>query len=122
MKALSISLIFGLFVVSSNVHSFSGSYYLQVCETSLEKIDTNSTYIQGLESGFCYGSISTAYGVLNIQGGRLSKYKSCLPDEALPNDQLIRIVLKYLKDHPEDLHKDGLVSVFLALMTAFNCK
>ena len=44
----------------------------------------------------------------------------CLPDA--PNyDQIIRVVVKYLRDHPEDLHHPRSALMYFALKTAFPC-
>jgi len=41
-------------------------------------------------------------------------------DEA-ENDQFIRVAVKYLEDHPEDLHAQAAILIQAALREAFPC-
>jgi len=45
----------------------------------------------------------------------------CLPKQGLRNLQAARMVTKWLKDHPSELHKNGRISVVVALKEAFPC-
>lgn len=44
----------------------------------------------------------------------------CLPD-ALTPEQEVRVIVKWLEDHPEQLHEGALVVVHRALGEAFSC-
>lgn len=46
----------------------------------------------------------------------------CLPDGGVTNGQAARIVVKYLRDHPEDLHRNEFVLAFWAFKEAFPCE
>ncbi len=46
----------------------------------------------------------------------------CLPAGGITNGQAARIVVKYLRDHPEDLHRHEFVLAFRAFKEAFPCK
>ena len=46
----------------------------------------------------------------------------CLPAGGITNGQAARIVVKYLRDHPEDLHRHEFVLAFWAFKEAFPCK
>ncbi len=46
----------------------------------------------------------------------------CLPARGITDGQAARIVVKYLRDHPEDLHRSEFVLSFWALKEAFPCK
>ena len=43
------------------------------------------------------------------------------PPDGTTNGQAVRIVVKYLRDHPEELHKHDSVLAFTALKAAFPC-
>lgn len=45
----------------------------------------------------------------------------CVPSQGIENDQLVRVVKKYLDEHPEDLHLTARILVLLALREAFPC-
>ena len=50
-----------------------------------------------------------------------SIWRACVPRE-VTTDQLIRVVVRYLKDHPEKLHFDPAVVAHAAFKQAFPCK
>jgi hypothetical protein len=52
---------------------------------------------------------------------RLNETIVCQPDDVTA-DQLIAIVKKYLRDHPDQLHKTAAELIFNAYAKAFPCK
>ena len=46
----------------------------------------------------------------------------CLPDGGIAGDQDDRIVVKWLREHPERLHEPARILVMIALREAFPCK
>jgi anti-sigma regulatory factor (Ser/Thr protein kinase) len=46
----------------------------------------------------------------------------CVPDSGIPVIQAMRVVVKYLKEHPEQLHEDGMGLTVAALKDSFPCK
>jgi len=46
----------------------------------------------------------------------------CLPQNGIEIGQAVRITVKWLRDHPEKLHQDGVNLVWRALSDAFPCK
>jgi len=46
----------------------------------------------------------------------------CLPDNSIPVGQGVRVVVKYLNDHPEKLNKKDSLLVIEALSNVFPCK
>jgi len=45
----------------------------------------------------------------------------CLPDQ-VTNDQIIKIFVKYLDDHPEELHQPASLLLVTSMRKAFPCK
>jgi len=45
----------------------------------------------------------------------------CLPEQGIDNGQAIRIVTKWLREHPEHLHESGRMEAMIALTKAFPC-
>ena len=45
----------------------------------------------------------------------------CLPKEGVENGQMVKIVLKYIRNHPEQAHDSGSQMVLQGLMDAFPC-
>jgi hypothetical protein len=62
-----------------------------------------------------------AIRIYDGKGLNLKTNYICPPDQIHPI-QIIRVVHKYLKDHPEDLHEYRGILVFRALKQAFPCK
>lgn len=48
--------------------------------------------------------------------------RTCFPESGIGEGQAIRIVLKYLYEHPADLHQDQTFLAFMALRDAYRCK
>lgn len=81
------------------------------------------TATQAIEAGMCVGYMK---GIVDLhviyRQMKLAKYPLfCLPDGIQPG-QWVRIVTKYLQEHPEKLHQRDSLLVVQALMSAFPCK
>jgi hypothetical protein len=75
-----------------------------------------------LEAGYCLGLLS---GVANMNAfwQHYTKDTSmffCLPPDSVTN-QWMRIVVKYLQEHPERLHEEATTLASLAFTSAFPC-
>jgi len=89
--------------------------------------------IQGtpsFSSGFCAGFVGgvmeaqTMWEVWEGKGTALRKNPDlsfCLP-ERVTNDQIIKIFVKHLDDHPEELHKPAALILVQSLRGTFPCK
>jgi hypothetical protein len=95
----------------------SGSDLLALCdEAASGKVE--HFYDAGMCMGFVVGVVDT-HQVLHA--ARLLDQKAfCLPVEAV-NGQLMLVVAKYLREHPESLHLAGTALVTFALHDAFPC-
>jgi len=72
-------------------------------------------YVEGIVDGI---SEEVAYAHAMTEKEPPSPF--CLPEEA-ENGQLIRIVLKYIGNHPEEAHKRTAFLISLAMKDAFPC-
>jgi Rap1a immunity proteins len=106
--------------------SDSGKDFLRLCtvidknhreQTPLEELENMSCvgYIHGLSNGVEVG-IEFAKG----QNGSVPE-PYCLPPE-VEIKQLVRVVLKYIKAHPETAHKPTAYLAMAALQQAFPCR
>jgi hypothetical protein len=66
---------------------------------------------EAFRDGYCIGLVN---GVTNAS-------PQVCPDEAVTTGQTVRVVLKYLEDHPEELHLNNAVLAEKALAKAFPC-
>lgn len=102
-----------------------GNELLEACSLAL-----NEEAVRGLKSNddtakanFCIGFVDGfarsvgIYEAVNTHSG--SPNKICLPEASLW--QYVRVVHKFLQDHPEKLHRNEGVLVFDALKESFPC-
>jgi hypothetical protein len=102
----------------------TGSSLLHNCQVMLEPKDLADagradTFGAGVCMGVVSGVLKTLVSVSDI--GKISLI--CPPEGSfITNGQAIRITVKYLTEHPEELHMDQAALVMIALATAFPCK
>jgi hypothetical protein len=88
----------------------SGNELLRMCTAVLDTLDNNGK-LKGdvaqaaLGEGLCLGLIR---GIIDLNelymGSRKDDVLFCTPVNGISTEQAIRIVVKYLKNHPEKLH------------------
>ncbi len=129
-----ISLI--LFLVSSSGHAFyitgmTGEDLLRVCtEEGTNTTQGDIAFAKSVaEIGVCLGylagiiDMSAYYTVIlsatNCPNKKVT-YLFCIPDDATPT-QKMKVVIKYLNDHPEELNKPAIGIVIEAYQQYFPC-
>ena len=101
---------------------FSGAGLLDLCEKVDDKVygvaaATCHGYIEGLsDTVFQYEQMLAVAAGSEARGMR-----TCLPEGAT-YDQYTRVVVKYLRDHPEKLHEPRGGLAYDALVRAFPCE
>jgi Rap1a immunity proteins len=73
-----------------------------------------------LRAGFCLGFLGGMLSLSRITHNTQNLPFFCAP--AVTNEQGARVLVKYLKEHPEMLHLEGDFLTFQALMEAFPCR
>jgi len=105
----------------------TGDDVLDSCQTAIQAYDSGG----GLHFayGWCTGWVAAATALTklhNESAGFTEKKPSllqfCAPDPDIPVIQAVRVVVKYLKEHPEQLHEDGMGLTIAALKDSFPCK
>lgn len=128
MKILLLSLL-----VIAAPYCFSqktGNDLLKQCSHAIAAMDDEQQLqgTQNLDVAFCFGYISGVRdGAMSYQVFDRSKRQDtferfCLPKEGIENGQMVRIVVKYLKDNPAKLHERAEWLILDALSNAFPCK
>jgi hypothetical protein len=94
-----------------------GDKLLWACEA-----ETNT--IEGVvRKSHCIGYLQGIMdGVQSVFGLKPASKFFCPPSQGISGDQMVRIVVKYLRDHPSELHESARSSVILAYMQSFPCK
>jgi len=120
-RALALMLFVGLAIAplaSAQGYSLTGSDFLRRCEGPYRNDAEKLAY-----SSFCTGYLQ---GLQQMHHVVIDFYKSrplyCEPTATGNYDQLERVVVKWLKNNPEQLHRDARILVTRALMEGFPCQ
>lgn len=124
--------IFAVFIVMAAINSsgeVTGNQVLDDCQKSIRIFDNNGGPIgEHFADGWCIGWISSVLAFTQIanEWSDFTKTKPaltqfCLPKDGIPVIQGVRIVLRYLNAHPEQLHENGMSLTLAGLINAFPC-
>jgi hypothetical protein len=92
-------------------NALSGLELMKYCSHKAGIEDTSClSYMRGFTDGFFSG---TALGKTNI--------KTCLPSQGVEAEQTRLIVEAYLREHPEQLHREAGLLAMSAMIKAFPC-
>ena len=87
-----------------------------------DNMDTPSGIQEYAKAHLCQGYIAGVWDTEVVSANmHHEKMKICLPDSKSIIQQETAVVLKYLENHPEELHYPGTVLVHNALIGAFHC-
>jgi hypothetical protein len=102
----------------------SGSTLLRQCKLMLDSKEImNAGRLEVLGAGQCIGKVAGVRNTLVYLSDMEATPKLlCANGAFITNDQSVRIVVKYLIDHPKDLHMEPTALIMMALMDAFPCK
>ena len=102
----------------------SGAELLYFCEAVEAHMDRPplKDILEAGEGGYCVGW--TESYLINIQafGGKIPAMKACLPKEGLDVFDGVRILIKYLENHPNRLNESASVLTLDAFKEAFPCE
>jgi hypothetical protein len=102
-----------------------GNYLLANCTVMKRYLDGTTTFTGGenVDAGMCAGIVEATKSMMYIMETLIDKNRrTCFPEKGIGDAQAIRIVLKYLNDHPADLHQDQTYLAFMAFRDAYRCK
>ncbi len=122
MKYLALYLIFHSSLCLSNTQT--GNDILRSCGPIVNMLDGKKIDLKEETQGlWCTGYISglldgIALSPIKVDG----KDVLCLPKDGISNDQAIRIVVKWLREHPDKLHLSGRMEALISLVKSFPCK
>lgn len=120
-------IVLALFLSAGKAFATDGNLLLSVC-ASADKTEWTEVELQNLNACNWYISgildADDMWHALMKSDGNSAHNKSRIcpaTDDALSTNQLARVVLKYLKEHPAELHLPGSLLVHNALHSAFPC-
>ena len=99
-----------------------GNRLLEQCTNAVNYAD-GARKIDYEKLGFCLGFMQGLTNMNQLYEVSLDRKNVlfCTPRE-VTNGQLARVVVKYLKEHPEDLHLHEATLAIAAFVEAFPCK
>ena len=98
-----------------------GNRLRSVCGAAVAFVDTQSLQrLNSVDVGFCFGLMEGMMAMNQVYEYRLKNALFCQPKD-ITSAQAARIVVKYLRDHPEELHQPGSILAYVALSKAFPC-
>ena len=118
---IKICILIVLISYASTGHAdFPGSSMLTNCEDALDlanqiNVIANQKFVN---ASICYGYINGAIDALDIGAYKGAKYPFMIPQN-VGMEQLIRVYVKYLEQHPEKLHLNSTNLLYMSLEEAF---
>jgi len=125
IKTIALLVLIGLFLLPS--WSFAdgdsdGNKLLSDCGQLIMLLDGQSVDQSGSEGiAFCLGLLQGLLHMNQLYEHHLKGAALFCSPTGTTTGQAARIVVKYLRDHPEELHKRNSVLAFIALRNAFPC-
>lgn len=120
MKYLMSFVVLMLFVIPTKTFA-DGNQLLKDCTAIINLVENNIIPESEMRCGHCAGYIQGISAMNALYKAYDQPTFFCMPDE-VNNGQKIKVVIKYLNDHPEKLHEHEAGLVLLAFMEAFPCK
>ena len=119
MKIAMVSVF--LLLTTSNSWSFeTGKDFLKECEPSSKKVFTQLTETEQLLAMSCGGYIRGFVGAIRVTEARTQSMIVCSP-ENVEIGQALRLTVKWMSDHPEELGRPAVQLIFTALIDSFPC-
>lgn len=121
LMAVALAGVLGSGAASAADARFDGNELLGQCQQYIRFMESEVNF-DYIDAGRCSGFVQGVGSSTSLYSEFIpSKLKFCTPDGAT-NSQLVRIVVKYLKDNPKTLNDDKTVLVWRALLEAYPCK
>ncbi|VVO61082.1 hypothetical protein PS862_00821 [Pseudomonas fluorescens] len=109
-------------LASGSAMALDGNGLLSSCQTTI-KYSEGDKNVSAFDVGQCTGMVDGVEGaILVLNDSVTSNMKTCYPVAGTTNIQKARIVVKYLQEHPDQLHLPASMLTVIAYMGAFPCK
>jgi hypothetical protein len=100
-----------------------GTELLRSCSATIKQADGSElSPSEIIQSAYCIGYVSGVLDGLTLLNWKGGETPVCLPAGGVGNEQAVRVVVKYLRENPAELHVSARVSVLVAIGEAFKCK
>lgn len=120
MRLLTILLVGSLLQLPSLANA-DGNELLVQCQDVERLLDSN-TLEKPFAVGVCLGLLRGVWSTMVILNTGLDQgFRTCQPKTGIKGGQAARIVVRYLREHPEQLHEDAVFLSILAFQAAYPC-
>jgi hypothetical protein len=120
-----LALLFLLAMAAPAGAAVTGQELLNRCTASEKSVEGTAKLSgeEALDAMWCMGYMSGLLDGFSVGDYKVAGAKvMCAPEEGLTRTQALRIVNKWLREHPEALPKSGRRGALLALASAYPCK
>ena len=109
-------------LVSGSAVALDGNGLLSACQTTI-RYSEGAKDVSPVDVGQCTGIVEGVEGAVIILNDSVKPgMKTCYPANGTTNIQKARIVVKYMLEHPEQLHLPAAALTLIAYAGAFPCK
>jgi hypothetical protein len=118
-----IVLFFVIVLFSQSAHAEkTGIDLLRGCTNMIKLVENNQVSVEDATDVFTWNGYISGFlesNQITNTGKKMTSF--CLPDKGITIEQAARIVIRYLKDNPKDLHQSARLCLLLSLQDAFPC-
>lgn len=110
-------------VQTTRAQGQDGTFWLRACTAALKFDEGASLPPEDQYAALgCTGYVTGFLDGMSLASATAKAQRAvCLPERGISSDQATRIFVKYLRDNPENLHKSGRMSLYIALAKSFPC-
>ena len=100
-----------------------GNLLLPSCNAVVLAMDNGTTPKDKFGMGFCLGLVQGITMSNRLQQASKSPASPlfCIPQDGIENGQAARVLVKYLREHPQHLHLDDFTLAISAFQEAYPC-
>ncbi|MFW9082844.1 Rap1a/Tai family immunity protein [Pseudomonas sp. P2757] len=107
--------------LASGIAVADGNRLLNTCLSAI-RFDETKLIGDELGTGFCLGMMQGVRSLIWFSNTNLPRgHQTCLPSSGISNAQAAKIVVKYLRTHPDQLPEDEGILTLMALRRAYPC-
>lgn len=119
MKSVACGL---LMAASFGAHAVDGGPLLEMCEKALMPPGVGAPTRDAFQAGYCIGSADLAFEMLVVDGARPGGRRLVCPKRDSGDQlELVKVVVKHLREHREDHDKPAGIAMWRALTAAYPC-
>lgn len=111
-----------LLLIASPYAFADGKHLLSACTGVLGRIDGDIDKTPDVEAGFCMGVVTTIIQINATEKANGREPFFCTRRDDVQEEDAVRIIVRYLREHPQDLVSSDAQAATRALSHAFPCK